>query len=953
MPVPGKEDVHMWKSNQNQCLEARSGFEAPSAPATSLSMFCAVSALTLWLVACGGGSGGGGGNNAPGGATLTGTISIFEGTKIDSDVNDVFVVVNERNDPLSLAQSLPNPVVVGGYVNQSDTGSYGKYRSELAGGITGDANDYYAINLFADQVIRLEVADAQAAIPLSSGDAIQDNDIDLYLLDEAGNTVAMADGSELSKSLTVPQSARYIIQVKAQVGASNYVLSAALKSAPANAVLPVASSDLDPNAEFVPGEIIVEFSEQNRPVSASSLATLLEMQVKAGASNRAMLWQLSKDKGARKRTFFALGVAAEPLEDTPDSDTQLKHDTIEVVKALRTRAGVRSARLNYIRHAAQVPQDPGYTLQWHYPLINLPLAWDITTGGRPTGQPQIIVAVIDTGILPEHPDLQGQLVPGFDFVKNRDGLNNERDDVPGIDNDPTDPGDSLTGAGASFHGTHVAGTIAARANNFSYTAGVAWDAKVMPLRVLGPYGGTDYDIEQAVRFAAGLANDSKTLPAQRADIINLSLGGPLVGSASDVPTAFVQARQAGVIVVAAAGNEASEQLSYPAAFDGVVSVSAVDIRKQFASEYSNFGATIDVAAPGGSATDVNGDGFPDFVNSLSGQFSGSELLYTTEFKAGTSMAAPHVAGVAALMKSFDPNLTPLQFDAMLQDGALTDDLGAGGWDQYYGHGLINAYNAVRAVGGGGATPVPKAVALPSSLNFSTSRESISFTLGNAGIGELVITGVSAGTDWLTVTPVAGVVDANGVGTYNAVAQRDLLPVELGTYTDVITVLWKTAIDDPTVNQLLIPVLIQSNSGVFLDNAGLHYVILMDADSTAENNNVQQVAVFADKGQYHYSFVGVSPGNYRIVAGTDSDNDGKVCDRGEACGEYFSPGDNSRIVVDADGKVSVQRTDVVSGQRQIRQTAVFNFQTGFRVQINAAAQSPATESSPQLGYVINK
>ena len=223
-----------------------------------------------------------------------------------------------------------------------------------------------------------------------------------------------------------------------------------------------------------------------------------------------------------------------------------------------------------------------------------------------------IVAVIDTGVVLSHPDLQGQLVDGYDFIKDPAVAV----DGDGIDPNPDDPGDRFDPSGSSsFHGTHVAGTVAAATNNAVGVAGVAFGAKVMPLRVCGRprslmEGGCDiYDIEQAVLFAAGLANDSGTVPPRRADVINLSLGGD-IGSPAE-QAIFDQAGAAGVVIVAAAGNLEPGQSpypTYPAAYPGLIGVGAVDINKARAY-YSNFGSWVSVVAPGGNTgQDVNGDG---------------------------------------------------------------------------------------------------------------------------------------------------------------------------------------------------------------------------------------------------------------------------------------------------------------------------------------------------------
>ncbi|MEJ2426892.1 MAG: S8 family serine peptidase, partial [Candidatus Thiodiazotropha sp.] len=228
---------------------------------------------------------------------------------------------------------------------------------------------------------------------------------------------------------------------------------------------------------------------------------------------------------------------------------------------------------------------------------------DITTGSS-----DVIVSVIDTGILFGHPDAPARLVDGYDFISDPAASG----DGDGIDNNPEDNGDKTDAkANSSFHGPHVAGTVAANTNNSIGVAGVAWGVKVMPIRALGKGGGTAYDIAQSILYSAGLANDSGTTPSQRADIINMSLGGGSPNSTSQ--NAISAARNAGVIIFAASGNENTSVLSYPASYPGVVSVAAVDTNRERAP-YSNYGSAVDIAAPGGNTlVDLNGDGYKDGV----------------------------------------------------------------------------------------------------------------------------------------------------------------------------------------------------------------------------------------------------------------------------------------------------------------------------------------------------
>ena len=835
--------------------------------------------LALIFAACSGGGGGDQGANGSGSTPLTfalsGTIQAPNNALIDSDVNDPLASF-APNNTFNEAQELPNPVLLGGYVNLAGTGPAG--RSQLS----GDGSDFFRVSLIANQVITLFIAENPTPV-----------DLDLYLYDALETQIDAAMGTGSQESLVAPADGDYFIEVRAMASASNYNLTIG-QSTPAALGPTLRLSD-----EFVPGEVIVRY-EDDLPSSgalrsSADPAQLWGMQTKSGAPGREMLLQYDKEAGPQE-TFRALGIRQTDPGDNhrvADANFRRKADTLQIIKSLRRRAEVRYAQPNYIRKAQAVPNDPLYPRQWHNPLVNLPQSWDVTTGSN-----TVIVAVIDTGVLLNHPDLQNRLTSdGYDFISDparaRDG--------DGIDPDPDDPGDGNPGR-SSFHGTHVSGIIAAGTDNTIGVAGVTWSTRIMPLRALGQGGGTDFDILQAVRYAAGLDNDSGTLPAQKADIINLSLGGT---SFSPIAQGlFTDVRGEGIVVVAAAGNSASNIPFYPAAYDGVLSVSAVDIERN-PTTYSNFGTTIDLAAPGGDNTaDINVDGFPDGVLSTCGIDPTGVIEFVYCFFQGTSMAAPHMAGVVALMKAIYPSLTPGELDILLASGLITEDLGPAGRDDQFGHGLIDAFGAIvesQILAGGGVVPLTLIVT-PAALNFgpqSAASLRVEKAGGAAGDRLLVNTPV-ADVPWLIITEEN--VDSDNLGTYTVIVDRNqLVP---GTYTATITF----DADDPAVNDVDVPVSMQVVTPIVGGNAGFHYVLLVDSETFAIEARAN---VPFRPGGYAYTFTNVPAGTYQIFAGTDSNNDSFLGDPGEAFGAYLTLDQPVSVTIsnDQDGLDFISNFDV--------------------------------------------
>lgn len=788
--------------------------------------------------------------------TLSGTVTVPASTITDSDVNDPFAPF-APNDSFDQAQPIQNPGTVGGYVNQPGTGPQGRSFA------SGDANDYFVVDLLAGQ----QVALFQGTPPV-----LGSPDLDLLLHDAARNLVDASMGIGSSESLTVPASGRYYIQVVATEGASNYVLTV-------GQALAVSGSSARLSDDFLPGEVVARWREDRPP--ATRQAARRQAWSRAGLRPRGRedlaetllrLEPSERREAALARFDRQLPQAVAARVAGPRRRERL--ETLLALKQLAAEPELLDAEPNFIRRTTRLPNDSLFNLQWHYSMINLPAAWDLTTGSR-----EVIVAVIDSGILPGHPDLQGQLVPGYDFISNIQRAL----DGDGIDPDPTDPGDGSP-TGSSFHGTHVAGTIGAATHNLTGVAGVAWDVGLMPLRVLGRNGeGSTADIRQAMLYAAGLANASGTVPARRADIINLSLGGS--GFSSLDQQVINQVRAAGVIVVAAAGNQNSSAPFYPAAYSGVLGVSAVQIDGTRAP-YSSFGDHVDLAAPGGGTTDLNGDGYIDGVLSTSGNDANQSLRYTYSFQQGTSMAAPHVSGVLALMKAENPLLTPAQVDQLLASGQLTEPLGDVVPNPQFGYGLIDARRAVEAArqGGSGAA-APALAANPRALSFGLVLDELELTVRNAGDGALQLMSITASQDWLQAAPLA--VDANGLGTWRISVQRAGLPPAV--YPASLTL-------SSTAGDLEVPVLMQVSDGLVTGDVGRLYILLLDPDT---GETVDQVDVIATSGGYPFTFSGVRPGTYQVITGTDLNNDNFVCDPGEACGTYLTLDAPKLLEVDGD------------------------------------------------------
>lgn len=787
-----------------------------------------------------------------GGSAVNGMLLVPPNAFADVDTADP--VTMGDNDTIGSAQALPYPATVGG--------------ASFAASLDGTDPDVYRIELDGTPLtISLAIADPTAS------------DLDLFLVDVGGNDIVppslgIADFEQVSTT-TETGTAFVVVRPFFPPAAepvfpdpwTNYVLAVGRGPAPGAARVP-------PEAEFAPGELIVRFR------AATPIVATGHLQLAAGAATHVAGDPL--DGGGLFR--LAPPAAVPNAAGEPD----LREQTLAAVKAMRQRPDVLWAEPNYVYQPFLLPNDEFFNLQWHYPLISLPEAWDITTGSA-----NVIVAVIDTGQLTNHPDFDpARYVPGFDFVSDADRAR----DGTGIDPDPFDNGDRTGGGSSSFHGTHVAGTIGAFSNNGSGVTGVDFAARIMPIRVLGVGGGTIFDIAQGIRFAAGLPNDAGTVPAARADVINMSLGGP--GTSQTMREAVQAARAAGTAVVVAAGNENQDASGFsPASFPEVVTVSATDLRREKAP-YSNFGTVVDIAAPGGdTSVDRNGDGFADGVLSPVGDDSSGNLQFLFKFYQGTSMASPHVAGIVALMQAAfgaangGARFSPDQLDTWIASGAITDPLGP---NDFAGAGLVNARKAVETAGGTVSPAPPGLVAVPPGVSFGTDLTSASVELRNSGTGALTITDVtkSAGADWLAVTPSAALPAAAPVTLALAVDRSGFAP---GTQLNAVVTVTSSA------GTVAVQVTAQVSAGGALGgDVGVSYALLVDPNTL---DAVAQVVTNAASG-YPIAFTGVAPGSYILAAGTDRDGDGIIGDPGEAFGVFPNVSEPVLLEVPPEGTVTV-------------------------------------------------
>lgn len=881
------------------------------------------------LAACGGGGGGSPTAVSPSptapspaagsGYRVSGSLAVTETSAVDSDANDPNQVGRADNGAFETAQPLPNPVQLIGYLAMPGAGSAGPARD------AGDLIDGYQVSLEAGQVVELEFA----------GDPRR-FDIDLFVFDPARQVVGQSIGVNKYECVRISRSGDYVLGVQVFAagsgGGSIYQLRIGAPGSGTGCGNATGASEL-----IIADEIVAQPAAATRRRLAATPKSLDDVVVLGGdpAQDRPVLVRMPSGSSAHEAAVQRMQVAAKsragtaqraspmsrgqtgPSQTGPSTtnvhakqvDEQVAAwrrgmpaasravlETIDYAKLMVSSGEYAQAVPNFRLQASQTraispfpPNDRDYVKQrWHYDAINLPGAVAALQGVDLSASPTPIVAVIDTGIVADHPDLASQLVAGYDFVSNTSNAG----DGGALDSNPDD---AAFEPGSPFHGSHVAGTIAAQTYNGIGVAGVAPIARVMPVRVLGTNGsGSLYDILQGVRFAAGLTNDAGFTPARRADVINLSLGAN--GISCEDPMLrdlFAQARAGGSLVVAAAGNESRPNefrpVNFPANCPSVISVAATDAASRRAP-YSNVGVENALAAPGGDTSrSTSGTGLPDGVYSTMAAIDGNgNRLPTYGVLQGTSMATPHVAGVFALMRWVDPTLTAQAIEDLVRSGAISDDLGDVGRDAQFGYGLINARKAVDAAlarrGGGSPVPPPatgRTEAQPRTISLGSLRTEADLILSHVGRSNETVVSVTTDSPLIAVAPKdAGAVDANtGLGTYQVMARREAMAVGTSAFPNVVIQL-------APARTITVQVAIERRAAAAGQGTlGPIYVLVVDAADPTRKVVASALVAAPVNGSYPYSVTVPGTGSISVIAGSDIDNDGAICSAGEACGAY--------------------------------------------------------------------
>lgn len=813
---------------------------------------------------------------------VSGTILVGQNLSIDTDINDPsseFIRNNSFNT--GEKQLIDNAVILAGFVTDRDT-----QQASSNFETSDDKRDIFYTFLQDGQ--RVQIEDVSLASNNTTESTIQlclhDDSTNPNLIDEryCNNNV------EDLKSKTALSSDFHHITVRSKSVNNKYVLSI---------VPPTITPAQDTST-----------TTESRSQQQSRPSTLVDNPQWESIRNEHVIIQfyesVSKDgtEYIKNRPYL---IPVYQFEDfinlnmqwsvSTDQQNESENLLVRICDILEKHKNIQFASVNHLHYPSSIPNDPLFRSQEGLGVINLERAWEIETGVHQDENLKTTVAVIDSGIYSEHEDLKNKLINGFDFISSDD---NAVDNDPGIDINPEDNGIVATGE-IKYHGTHIAGIIAAETDNGTGISGVSWGTKIMPLRVIGQQGAFSYDLMQAVRYAAGLPNDSDREEFSShvfegpVDIINLSLGSQKF-SRQELDT-FQQVADEGILLVAAAGNSSENTVDFPAAYAPVLAVSAIKNDSLFSS-YSNHGTEVDIAAPGGTLRGSKEGGI------LSSYTDGDTSDY--EYLQGTSMATAHVSGLLALMKTYaksnNDNLDITKFRNMLERGQITHDAGVTGKDDKYGYGILDAYKSLSNLATNNAQQ---------SNDFPILQADKDHLIFDISINSLVNVNLDLINDFQDDYDI----------TYN------LFPTYLHDYLTLdipenctaniekssnctISVNFSNSDNNlPKFNHysllqihatpgipIEIPITLKNNKSIDNRIKTAIYGHIIDP-----SNNKLIAETVINPGSSNFNFKSIPQGTYEIRFSSDIDFDSDFCSLGELCSRPFLTDSNIKITVDSD------------------------------------------------------
>ena len=768
---------------------------------------------------------------------ITGTVKTMPSSDIDGDVpNPEYPKKNNNLDPLN-AQLILNPTQLIGYANINDESSE----------VSDDQYDIYEIALVGNQYAILEISEWNEDDPNSI-------DLDILIFDEEAEIIGFGVSTDWYERVTLPEAGTYYVVVVAESGSSKYVLSVG------SAFSGYSVSNYSSDVGIIPRTGIVSLKKESDKTSITSkekeflnkvgvYPNLLDTEEILIQDFITPEIQYFNRESMYRNLFMQLGVSI--------SDEMMEN--IVTKKVIGVESNLHENILievspKFSSMGAFSP-DPDYKYQWDLLAINTEEA--INAIGSDTNS--AVVAVLDSG----RPTISSPAYKEIDYVSG------------GYDFVVMDT-NAVEDVGGNYHGSHVAGTIAAK-NNGRAINGMG--VKALPIKVLGKDGGSFQGIIEATKYAMGLSNSSGsayTSNTNKVVAINMSLGA-CAESVTFCNALTNLVEQTGIPIIAAAGNCTCNrvyspafcpEVNIPASCEGVISVAATDA-ENIRAYYSSYHPSVDIAGPGGDISiDKNNDGQPDGILSFGGD--AKYALYQ-----GTSMASPHVAAAVALMQVANSDLKNSDIESILADGGMTIDINDTGKDQNTGMGLLDVAKAVESAVNyeqNSSSTNANAAPTPTILNYGFTSDSLQVTLSKYGSGSLSVEGLAADEpEGLTYT---GPSTSDGMGTYTIYIDRTDSPK--GSYQRTIYF----NLSNSTQPRVMLTFSVGDEREA--PDMGRIYALLFDAD-TEEVIASQELDLSTGEGDY--SFTDLSSGKYKIYVGSDIDDDNTICGWGEVC-DYF-------------------------------------------------------------------